>query len=141
MNKPSEKLLKRVRDYAVDEPGFTCAFAAWDLTTNHNYKVGAAAVKGAVAVLLDMGVVEKVEDAGRFGKVYAYVPPLATITRIEPRVSLPELDAAIGVGAQSPRRGSEVPHTGGAVGPSGRPGRDRKKQEAGFRVKRQRQGT
>lgn len=139
---PSEKLLKTIRDYAEAEPSFTAAFAAWDLSTNRNYKISHSGVRNAMDVLEEQGQIKLIEDGGRMGRVYAYTPPkpVRHIAPIEPRVSLPELDAAIGVGAEAPTRGVIVPHTR-TEGPSGRVGRDRKRQQRGVRVKRQRQGT
>jgi hypothetical protein len=49
-------------------------------------------------------------------------------------VTLPELDAGIGIGSLA--GGAAVPLTGQPRGPSGKPGVDRKAQEAGHRVKR-----
>lgn len=138
-NKPSEKLLKRVRDYAVSEPSFTNAFASWDLSTNHDYVVSPQGVANAVTVLLEQGVVELIEDAGRGGKVYAYVPPAPNVTRIEPRTTkFPELDASYRESAVA--RGVPVAHVT-PRGSTGKPGKDRKLQERGFKIKRQRQGT
>lgn len=141
-SKPSEKLLKTVRTYAEEEPGFTCAFAAWDLTTNREYPVTSTAVKYAVDVLLAERAVKLIEDNGRAGKVYAYEPPrpVRHILPIEPRVSMPELDASLGIGSEAVTRGVVVPHTR-TEGPSGKPGRDRRRQARGVRVKRERQGT
>lgn len=141
MQPVGEKLLKTVRDYAVAEPSFTCAFAAWDLSTNRGYKVSGEAVRNAVAVLEGKGIVEIVEDAGRAGKVYAYVPPPSEpVTQIRETTKFPELDQSFRVEYLA-SRGEPVAHTGGAIGPSGRPGRDRKAQAKGFAVKRARQGT
>jgi hypothetical protein len=139
---PSEKLLKTIRDYAEAEPSFTAAFAAWDLSTNHGYKITGSGVRNAMDVLEEQGQIKLIEDGGRMGRVYAYAPPkpVRHIAPIEPRVSLPELDAGLGIGSAAPKRGEVVPHTR-TEGPSGRPGRDRKRQERGIRVKRQRQGT
>jgi hypothetical protein len=135
--KVSEKTLKRVRDYAIDEPSFTCAFAAWDMTRDGGAPITDSTIANAVAVLLDKGIVKLVEEHGRAGKVYAYDPPQATtVTR---RSNFPELDdahlAEIGVDAQP--RGVVVPHTR-ARGTSGKPGLDRHRQEQGVRIKKRR---
>jgi hypothetical protein len=139
---PSEKLLKTIRDYAEAEPSFTASFAAWDLTTNHGYAISGSGVRNAMDVLEARGQITLIEDGGRMGRVYVYEPPkpVRHISPIEPRVSLPELDAGIGIGSAAPKRGTIVPHTR-TEGPSGRPGRDRKRQARGVRVKRDRQGT
>lgn len=136
-----EELLKVVRDYVVMEPSFTCTFAAWDLKTNHDREVSAEAVRIAVIELEGKGIVALVEDGGRAGKVYAYVPPPPTVPQItDTTTKFPELDESFRVEYLA-SRGEPVAHTGGAIGPSGRPGRDRKAQAKGFTVKRHRQGT
>jgi hypothetical protein len=133
----SEETLRRVRDYAVNEPGFTVSFAAWDLSQTGK-PITPEAVRLCMPALLKQGVIEVVEDAGRAGKVYAYVPPpLSDATR--DRRLFAELDDAR-IGELAPARGIVVPHTG-EEGPSGKPGRDRKRQSKGVRIKRGRQGT
>jgi hypothetical protein len=129
----SEATLKRVRDYAVDEPGFTAAFAAWDLSRTGK-PIAARTVLLAIRELLRLGIIELVEDGGRSGKVYAYVPPAVDNGRAR-RVPLPDLDAGIGVGAEAAQRGVVVPHTR-VEGPSDRPGRSRKRQARGVRLAR-----
>jgi hypothetical protein len=131
-------MLKRVRNYAVEEQSFTCSFAAWDLSRTGE-QVSVTPVKWAVEELVRLGVIRLIEDNGRHGKVYAYVPPpKETVTR----TNFPELDASrlLGVGALAPVRGVEVAHVR-PKGPSGRPGRDRKRQANGVQIKRARQGT
>jgi hypothetical protein len=137
MTKPriGAALLARIRDYAVEEPSFTCPFAAWELG------VSQSAVTFAVEELLRMGTVRQIEPArGPYAAVYTYAPveePPPTSRRI-----FRELDASMALRADLAKAtGEPVPLTGKAVGPSGRPGRDRRKQELGHRVKRQRQGT
>lgn len=140
----SEATRVRVRDWIVVERTFTCAYASWDIKRTTGITTHASAVKTVVEEMMAKGALRLIEDHGRAGKVYEYVEPRheAQVHRLpERRAPLPELDAAIGIGAAAPARGREIAHTGGPVGPSGRPGRDRKRQEAGFRVKRQRQGT
>jgi hypothetical protein len=134
----SEKVLKRVRNYAVNEPSFTVTFAVWDLSRT-GAKITAYPVKRAVDELLRLDIIELIEDHGRSGKVYAYKRPLATIARLNGERMFAELDDAR-IGELAPARGVAVPHTR-AEGPSGRPGRDRKRQARGVKVKRQRQGT
>lgn len=135
----SAATLARVRDYAVAEPSFTCAFAAWDLSRTGK-SITSTSVKGAVERLIELDVVELIEDAGRAGKVYAYKPIEAQSPRSRRRTPLPELDASIGVGAQAQQPGVVVPHTR-ARGESSTPGATRKRQKAGQRIKRARTGT
>jgi hypothetical protein len=131
----SEETLRRIRDYAVNEPSFTAAFAAWDLSRTGK-PISSTAVTLCIPALVEQGVIELVEDGGRRGKVYAYVPPPS----LPPGKRLfTELDDAR-IGELAPARGVEVPHTG-TVGPADRLGRTRKKQKKGFKVKRPRQGT
>jgi hypothetical protein len=128
---PSPAFLARVRDYAVEQPSFTVPFAAWELGCSAEY------VRQAIQPLLKHGVIEVVEPReGRFPAVYAYVPPPADASYRRRWAGPEEIKADL-----APRRGSPVPRTGGAIGPSGKPGTDRKKQALGHRVKRQRQGT
>lgn len=139
----SEVTRRRIRDWIVEERAFTCTYAAWDLTRLTGINHGGGAVKTVVDEMLGKGALKLIEDNGRAGKVYEYVEPvIPNVHRLpDRRVVLPELDASIGVGTLRPTAdGTPVPHTR-AEGPSGRPGRDRKRQERGVRVKRQRQGT
>jgi hypothetical protein len=123
----------RIRDYAVNEPSFTVPFAAWELG------LSPAAVAIAAQPLIERGVVAQIEPRrGPYAAVYQYVPTPTTPTQRR-RVPLPELDNGL-VGSAAPTRGKIVPHTG-TEGPSGKPGRDRKRQERGVRVKRARQGS
>jgi hypothetical protein len=126
--------LKRIRDYAVEEPSFTVPFLIWELGVAR----GTADI--AVRELLRLGIVKEIEpQAGIYAAVYAYDPPTVENGR-RARLPLPDLDAGIGIGSQAPRRGDPIAHVT-PIGPSGRPGRDRKVQERGVRIKRQRQGT
>jgi hypothetical protein len=135
----SEATLRRIRDYAVEEPSFTTTFAAWDLS-QQGKPITPSAVRLAIPYLLEKGVIELIEDNGRQGKVYAYKQPP---NGAPPRRLFTELDASRveRIGELAPARGTEIPHTGQAIGSSGKPGVDRQRQAAGFRVKRQRQGT
>lgn len=127
--KISEALLKRCRDYAVEEPSYTVAFAAWEMG------ISSSAWNIANAELLRLGIVREIEPrVGPYAAVYAYVPPPETKGNV--RRLFPELDESRQTHGAAP-----VPLTGQPKGPSGRPGRDRKVQERGHRVKRQRQGT
>lgn len=143
MAKVSARTLERVRDYAVNEPGYTASFAAWDLSRT-GAAISEATVRNATLELLRLGIVECIEDDGKRGKVYAYAPITATSPTSRSNVHrlFGELDDArlAGVGAEAQQRGVVVPHTR-AQGASGKPGQDRKRQERGVRVKRARQGT
>jgi hypothetical protein len=108
--KVSAALEARVLEYVKGEVGFTCAFAAWDMTRT-GPPISASAVKLAVKQLLERGELHlrTVEDMGRYGKVYAYADPARLV---ESR--LPELDAhrhAI-LADLAPERGAPVAHTG-----------------------------
>ena len=125
----------RVRDYACTEPSFTIAFAAWELG------VSRAVVAGCVAQLHDQGVVTVIEPrVGPYGATYAYAP----IDESSPRnrSDVRRLDALVDVevGVDAQQHGVVVPHTR-SEGPSGKPGRDRKRQQRGVRVKRNRTGS
>ena len=138
MTKPpniSEATLRRVRDYAVAEPSFTIAFACWDMSRT-GQRITPYPVQRAVEWMLEQGIVELIEDNGRAGKVYAYVPPKggATVHRLHAAD-----DERIGE-LRPAASGDVVPHTR-ARGSSGKPGKDRKRQEQGVRIKRGRQGT
>jgi hypothetical protein len=127
---PRKRMLERVRDYAVDQPSFTTAFAAWEL------EVSPSAVNLAVKQLLKLEIITEIEPrSGPYAAVYAY----NATPRNERRVRLfTELDAS---GAErvaadlAAKRGEVVPHTR-AKGSSGKPGLDHKRQENGIRVKR-----
>jgi hypothetical protein len=125
---------KRVLDHAASEPSFTAAFLAWDMG------IPSSTAFAAVARMIKERRVDEIEPrSGPYAAVYV-VRPVRHVDRVSrPLLHLAELDAGIGVAA--PQRGSVVPLTGKADGPSDRPGRDRRKQEAGRRVKRARQGT
>jgi len=140
--KISEGMLKRFRDYAIEEPSYTLTFAVWDLK-QRGEPMSVVTVKAANEELLRLGIVKLIEDNGRMGKVYAYDPPKAQPLQQPRNVSrlFPELDESYRVGELRPTgTGDVVPHTR-ARGASGKPGRDRKRQERGIRVKRARQGT
>lgn len=136
----SEATLKLVRDYVVDEPSFTVSFAAWDISTNRGRPITATAVSLATKELLRLGIVELIEDNGRRGKVYAYVEPPQNGTAPRSRPPLPELDSGIGIGVEGAQTGRIVPHTR-PRGESDSPGKTRKRQERGVKIKRARQGT
>lgn len=129
-----------VRDFAVAEETFTVPYAAYLMA------LPVARVTTAVRKLVDRGVLRLVEPPvrGRYGgpAVWGYAPidalPVTSRRSVrrfvseEPLVVMPDL---------APERGVAVATTGVVHGPSGRPGRDRKRQELGHRIKRQRQGT
>jgi hypothetical protein len=130
--KVSAQTYARIRDYAVQEPSFTIAFAAWELGLT------AGPVGWSVRQLLTDGLVRQIEPRqGPYAAVYQYVPPTEPGLGIV-RSRFPELDA--GIGREAPVRGVVVPHTR-AAGPSGKPGYDKKRSERGVRVKRSKQGT
>jgi hypothetical protein len=129
----SEATLRRVRDYAVEEPSFTAPFAAWELG------VSTSVVRAAVEKLLEGGVVIEIEPAqGPYAATYAYAP-MPEVNGQPVKRHFPELDDAR-IGELAPARSKVVPHTR-TEGPSGRPGRDRKRQAKGVRVKRGRVGS
>lgn len=141
--KISEGMLKRFRDYAVEEPSYTLSFAQWDLK-QRGEPMALVTIKVANDELLRLGIVKLIEDNGRMGKVYAYDPPKAQpLQAVRSNVSklFPELDEAHRVGELRPTgTGDVVPHTR-ARGSSGKPGRDKKRSARGVKVKRARQGT
>jgi hypothetical protein len=106
----SAALETRVLDYIKGEESFTIGFAAWDMSRTGE-SISRSGVSMAIAQLVERGALhlKLVEDAGRYGKVYAYVAPGRLI---ESR--LPELDAhrhAI-LADLAPERGAPVAHTG-----------------------------
>ena len=122
----SAATMARVRDYACDEPSFTIAFAAWELG------LSVSAIGSCVEQLLKMGTVHEIEARrGPYAAVYAYrpldgaqhVPALRVVGDDEPVADL------------AARRNVVVPHTR-ARGESDTPGKTRKRQQRGVRVKR-----
>jgi hypothetical protein len=134
--------MKRVRDYAVNEPSFTASFLAWDLG------VSVAAAHEGVKRLLAGGIIEQIEPrSGPFAAVYRYKPITSEgeahrVEKLRRSSLFAELDDSrlAGVGAEAQPIGNVVPHTR-RRGSSGKPGRDRHRQEAGVRIKRARTGT
>jgi hypothetical protein len=125
----SASTFARVRDYACDEPSFTIAFASWELG------LSTSAIGACVERLLEQGTVEQIEArSGPYAAVYAYAPIDSTSTTNVRRVRFGELDDAR-IGELAPARGIVVPHTH-TEGPSGKPGRDRKRQQQGARIRR-----
>jgi hypothetical protein len=133
----SEETLRRVRDYAVNEPSFTAPFAAWDLSQTGE-PISAEAVRLCMPALLKQGIIEVVEDGGRFGRVYAYAPPPTAHPALNARRLFAELDDSR-IGELRPAQ-VVVPHTR-EEGKSDRPGRNKKRQAKGVRIKRGRQGS
>ena len=137
MGNAGPEMVKMLRDYAIEEPSYTCAFAAWELN------VHPSSIINANRELLKLEIVEEIEPrCGPYAAVYQYKPIPKRPNNVR-RLHLPELDESrvIGIGAAAPRRGVAVAHTGGPIGPSGKPGLDRKRGRAGKTVKRARQGT
>jgi hypothetical protein len=138
--KVSAATFARIRDYAVDEPSFTIPFAAWELGLSPSL------VDHAVKDLHRAGIVKQIEPAkGPYAATYQYDPPKPSESERHVPASagrFRELDDArlAGVGIDAQPRGVVVPHTR-PQGPSGRPGRDKKRQARGVKVKRNRQGT
>jgi hypothetical protein len=127
----SAQTLARIRDYVVNEPSFTIAFAAWEL------ELSPSAIGPAVEQLLGAGVIEQIEPRnGPYAAVYAYVSPKPTPRRVRSNGRLfAELDDSR-VGELRPANsGAVVPHTR-IRGTSDSPGLDRKRQEAGVRLSR-----
>jgi hypothetical protein len=126
--------MRRIRDYAVEEPSFTIAFAAWELG------LSTSAIGGAVAVLLDKGVIKEIEPrSGPYSAVYAYDPPTGDGTPVwQPglkRRLFSELDDAR-IGELRPANaGAVVPHTR-IRGSTGKPGEDQRRQARGVRMTR-----
>jgi hypothetical protein len=130
----SDATYKQMLKVATDEPSFTAPYLAW-LTG-----MSRSTASFAVERMREERRVDLVEPHhGVYAAVYV-VRPVRHVSAVSPvRPALPELDAGIGIDA--PRRGEVVPLTGRAKGPSGKPSTDRKRQTAGHRVKRARQGT
>jgi hypothetical protein len=121
--------IQRIRDWVIEEPGYTVAYAAWCLG------ISPELMRQANAELLRLEIVRQIEPKiGHEGAVYAYNPEI-TNGRPPQRKPLPELDASIGVGSEAAQRNVVVPHTR-HEGASDRPGRNRKRQAKGVRVRR-----
>lgn len=126
------KILERARDYAVSEPSFTAAFMAWEMG------ISPSAATNATNRLLKLGIIEEIEPrSGPYAAVYAYKPIRSNGNR--PHRLFSELDDSR-VGELAPARGKVVPHVR-PIGPSGKPGLDKRRGNAGRKVKRARQGT
>lgn len=126
--------LQRARDYVREEPGFTAPFMAWELG------LPLETTKALTARLLEDGVVYVVEPPQRpFAAVYAYkVPQHVLDAQGAPRLyvedhSPPPADLAA-------QRGQVVAHTR-ARGESDTPGRNRKRQRQGQRIKKRGDST
>jgi hypothetical protein len=131
--KAGAEITKRLRDYAVQEPSYTCAFAAWELG------VSTSTIVNANAELIEREIVRQIEPRnGPYGAVYQYRPIPRNGAGTARRRLFAELDEGL---SSAPRRGAPIPHTGQADGRSGKPGADRKKQAAGRRLKPQRGNT
>jgi hypothetical protein len=124
-----------LRDYALREQQLAAPLASWELA------MPMPRVRRAIKELCARGILRELEPqvTGRFGgpAIYEYVPirPVARRQPLGLQEPLPAADLA------PPRRGITVPLTGAAQGSTGKPGMDRKRQEAGHRIKRARQGT
>lgn len=134
MTKISQRMLKRARDYAVNEPSFTVAFMAWE------FGVDDSAVRPAIKELLRLGIVKEIEpQSGPNAAVYAYNAEIPTngTTPKQRRRLFAELDdsRAAGVGIEAQQTGIIVPHTR-IRGTSDSPGRDRRRQASGVRLAR-----
>jgi hypothetical protein len=130
------RVLQRVRDYATHEPSFTVTFAAWDLSRTGE-KITAATVGRCVNELLKDKTIKLIEDGGRSGKVYAF--NFVVNVHALPVRRFAELDDSR-IGDLAPTRGVPVPHVR-RRGTSGKPGKDKKLGEQGWKIKRERQGT
>lgn len=134
MGRIGEANYKRVLDHATSEPSFTAAFLAWDMG------IAQGLAFAAVRRMLDERRLDEIEPrSGPNAAVYVVRPVRRVDAISRPRLALAELDA--GIGSAAPKRGEEVPLTGKARGRSGRPGYDKRVQEAGHRVKRKRGST
>jgi hypothetical protein len=82
--KASPAIEALVRAYVASEPSFTVTFAVWDLRQQGN-QISSYLFNVVLKPMIAAGEVRLIEDAGRFGKVYAS-------TGQRPRLS--ELDEA-----------------------------------------------
>lgn len=86
-------------------------------------------------------ILEQHGTVGRYVR-YSYIPPQKGAGPTHRPRHEREVMAKAGVRIGSRAKGDRaVPHTGRMIGPSGKPGRDKKLAEQGKRVKRHRQGT
>lgn len=119
MAKASAAMIAKLRDYAVEEPSYTVAFAAWELG------VSTTSITLANRELLKLGIVHMIEgQSGPNARVYAYRPIPGD--RHSPR-------RRVGRDNSTPRAVAKpVAGTGKPAGPSGKPSRT-----GGKRVRRQ----
>jgi hypothetical protein len=123
----SEATLKRIRDYAVEEPSYTVAFMAWELG------MSPTAIASANKELLRLGIVHQIEERkGPYAAVFAYRPVPGDTHSPRRRVDRTSKPAP---------RAVAVPLTGKPKGHSGKPGENKRKQAKGHRVRKPRNGT
>ena len=127
--------LHRMRDYAVQEPSFTAAFAAWELGIHES------SAHNATKELLRQGIIREIEPrSGPYAAVYAYAPIPGDSPNLTPkqrRRLFAELDDSriAGVGVEAQQRGVVVPHTR-IEGSSHNPAKDARRQARGVRLAR-----
>jgi hypothetical protein len=86
-----EPTMRRMRDYALEEPSFTAAFMAWELG------LSAGVAHAGVKRLLAAGLIEQIEPrSGPYAAVYVAVPkrrrPAATLHVVTAGTAPRELD-------------------------------------------------
>jgi hypothetical protein len=119
-----------LRDYALREQQLAAPLASWELA------MPMPRVRRAIKELCARGILRELEPQvpGSLGgpAIYGYVPiqPVARRQPLGLQEPLPAADLA------PAGRGKVVPLTGAAQGPADRPGRTKKAQAAGHRVKR-----
>lgn len=102
--------MERIRNYAVTEPSYTIAFAAWEMG------LSPGTVSAANYELLRLGIVHKIERrSGPLAAVYAYRP-------IPGDAHSPRRRGEVRSGQHTVRAVSTpIPGTGKPIGPSGKP--------------------
>lgn len=136
---PQRVSLERVRDVAVTLPD---KFGTRDIASALGCSPSTARKYVEMLVKHKPPILEQHGTVGR-GVRYSYIPPQNGRGPTTRPNHEREVMAKAGVGRQSvaQRRGISVPRTGKMIGPSGKPGRDKKLAEQGKRVKRHRIGS
>jgi hypothetical protein len=124
----SEATLRKVRDYVVEEPSYTNAYAAWELGISRE------SVACATTILESKGIVVMFEKAaGPHGATYRYAPIE------EPTPKKRRTTARGGVGSEN--GALPVATTGRRKGRAGSPMQDAKRQANGHQLRRTKRGS
>lgn len=134
---PQRVSLAAVRDFCVSQPD---KFGTADVAEALGCSRGTAKKYVDMLVTHRPPILEQHGTVGRYVR-YSYIPPQkGTGPTHRPR-SESQMMRRAGVGSDSPVRRQQIARTGKMIGPSGKPGMDKKRAEQGKRVKRHRIGS